>query len=130
MDNQEAPRKVPPEKNRGGQWIPFGDEQYRVPPLGFRSIVELQDDVKSLAGIAGRMPTQTEMQTIAGVVHAAMRRNYPSLTVDDVMDMIDIGNYRQLLDAVMNVSGFQRQPEGAPSSGEAPASTGTASTPS
>lgn len=104
MEAQE-PKQVPPEKNRGGRWVTFGDEQYRVPPLAFRSVVDLQDEVEGLRGM-GVKPTPQQMATMTKIVHAALSRNYPSLKPADVEDMMDIGNYQELLNAVLNVSGF------------------------
>lgn len=101
----EAPKKVPPEKHRGGRWITFGDEQYRVPPLGFRSVVELQDEVEGLRGM-GPKPNAAQMATMTKIVHAAIVRNYPSMTPQGVEDMMDLGNYQELLNAVLNVAGF------------------------
>ena len=31
-------KKVPPARNRGGEWVPIGDEFYRIPPLAFRHV--------------------------------------------------------------------------------------------
>lgn len=104
MEAQE-PTKVPPEKNRGGRWVSFGDEQYRVPPLNFRAVVDLQDEVEALRGM-GSKPNPQQMATMTKIVHAALSRNYPKLTPADVEDMMDIGNYQELLNAVLNVSGF------------------------
>lgn len=117
--------RVEPEKNRGGTWINFGTEQYRVPALAFRSIQDLQDRIASMAGAEG-VPTAAQMDTVLDVVHAAMRRNYPSLSREEIADMVDLENYQEVLSAVLNMSGFQAKEGGA--SGEAQASTGTAST--
>ena len=56
----------------------------------------------------------------------AIRRNYPGMTREDLSDMIDVKNYREVMGAVLNVSGFKEREAGA--SGEALASTGTVST--
>ena len=83
--SDEATR-VAPEKNRGGTWVRLGDELYRIPPLAFRSVVDLQDDVAGLADM-GQRPTPAQMDVVARIVHSAMARNYPSITQEQVLDM-------------------------------------------
>jgi hypothetical protein len=118
--------RVEPEKNRGGQWIRFGSEEYRVPALAFGAIQDLQDRVGSMAGLpVGGKPTPEQMATVVDVVHAALKRNYPSMTREQLLDMLDLENYQEVLGAVLNISGFKRQE---PAQGEAVASTGTAPT--
>lgn len=125
---EENTTKVPPTGKRGGVWVPIGEEEYRIPPLGFRSIQDLADDVAGLAEM-GAKPTAAQMQVVARIVHAAMARNYPALSVDDVHDMLDLGNYQRILDAVLAGAGFVQVVAGGVGPGEAPASIGTASMP-
>jgi len=118
--------RVQPKGKRGGQWVTIGDEAYRIPPLGFLQIQEFGEDVASLDKIEGNRPSNEQMQTIFRIVHAAMSRNYPDLTVEEVADMIDLGNYTQILIVVLAISGFEKR--SAAPQGETAASTGTAST--
>lgn len=125
MSNQvQSPRRVDPEKARGGRWVLIGDEEYRIPPLAFAGIADLMDDVEALRNMGPR-PSPEQMVTVAKIVHAGIRRNYPSMTLDDVNDMLDFSNYDAILSAVLNISGFQKT--AVPPSGEVPASTGTGS---
>lgn len=120
MSDEQATR-VKPERNRGGEWVTLGDEQYRIPPLAFRAVIDLQDRVAALAQMGGR-PTPDQMDTVADIVHAAMVRNYPALTKEQVGDMLDLGNYQAVLSAVLSIGGFKKA--GA-ESGEPQASAGT-----
>lgn len=129
QSTQQAPTRVTPAKNRGGEWVTFGDEQYRVPPLSLRSVIDLQAQVETLKAMAGGRPTADQMDVIVDIVHAALARNYPDLPRDDVGDMVDLSNYREVLGAVLQIAGFVRR-EGEASGEAAVASTGTASTPS
>ena len=122
----DAVVRVPVEKNRGGTWVRLGDEEYRIPALGFGAIQELQDDVAGLAKMGAR-PTPKQMAAVGLIVHAAMRRNYPSMTLETVGDMLDLGNYQQVLAAVLAIAGFEKAGAGP---GEAAASSsGTTPTP-
>lgn len=115
-----APVQVPVVKNRGGSWVRFGDEMYRVPPLSFRSLQELAEEVEGLQGMV--RPTAAQMTTIEKIVHAALVRNYPDLTLLTVADMIDVGNYEEVLSAALSIAGFTRARGATP--GETMASTG------
>lgn len=120
-------KRVEPQKNRGGEWVRLGDELYRIPPLAFRSVVELQDDVAGLREMGAR-PSPEQMNVVARIVHSAMARNYPALTIEEVLDMLDLGNYQEVLSAVLRVAGFKKDSGAADGSGETVASAGTAST--
>lgn len=121
----DAVTRVQPAGKRGGEWVVIGDEAYRIPPLGFRAVQELADDVADLANIGAR-PTPAQMGTVARIVQAAMARNYPDITTEQVDDMLDLGNYQAVLGAVLHIGGFR---EGRGGQGEAAASIGAGSTP-
>ncbi len=105
-------KKIQPARNRGGEWVQVGDEVYRIPPLAFRHVQELQEEVTGLA-VMGTRPTADQMKTVTKIVHSAMQRNYPELTVDQVDDMLDLGNYQQVLGAVLAIGGFVEKKGGA-----------------
>jgi hypothetical protein len=125
---QDEPTKVQPERNRGGRWVTLGGEAYKVPPLSFLAVQELADKVESLRSMDGGRPTASQMQTVCEIVHTAMARNYPSMKVADVAEMIDLGNYAEVLGAVLAIGGFEKRTD-APGEvmPDAP-STGTPST--
>lgn len=126
MDDSNTPKVIKPTKNRGGRWVVIGGEQYLVPALAFRAVIDLQDKVETLREIQGR-PTPEQMSVVEEIVHSALKRNYPDITQDDVGDMIDLGNWQHLLGAVLSIGGFEKR-EAADASGEPVASTGTSST--
>jgi len=121
VDDKTGPVRVPPERSRGGEWVTLGDEAYRIPPLAFRAVQELQDEVAGLAEMGSR-PTPEQMGTVVKIVHSAMARNYPSLTMENVDDMLDLGNYQNVLGQVLQIAGFKK---GSAEPGEAMASAGT-----
>lgn len=125
MIDDDTPQKVQPQGKRGGQWITIGTEQYRIPPLAFLAVQELQDEVAGLAQMGAR-PTPDQMGTVAKIVQSAMARNYPEITTEEVNGMLDLGNYQAVLGAVLAVAGFTK--EAGEGSGEAGASTGAPST--
>lgn len=118
-------KQIPPEKDRGGTWVTLGGESYKVPPLSFGAIKRLKDQVQTLAQVNGQ-PTTEQMDVVLDVVHSAISRNYPSITADAVADMVDLGNFSEVLGAVLQIAGFK--PREGEASGEVVASTGTEST--
>lgn len=115
--------KREPEKRRGGKWVVFGEEQLQVPPLAFGAVVTLQDDVEGLKDLAnGGRPTPEQMDVVTKIVHSAVARNYPSISKEEVGEMIDLGNYMEVLDAVLSIAGFVK---GRQAGGAAAAQAGT-----
>lgn len=116
--------QAPPERNHGGPWVTIGLQAYRVPPLNFAALRELQDDIEALSA-SSNMRAET-LDAVTRVVHAALVRNYPKITLGEVSEMLDVTNFREVAAAVLGASGFRRIEPGE-SSRPSP-STGTVST--
>lgn len=97
-----------------GRDITLSGKVYTIPPLSLGALQRFQ---KQLANYTGGIDPETVQLTI-DVATAALKRNYPDITADQVADMIDLGNIQEVFMAVMNVSGMA--PVGA-ASGEAQA---------
>ncbi len=108
---EESTVRVQPVRSRGGVWVVFGDEEYRVPPLNLLAIQDLQGRVETL-GAMGAVPTAEQMGVITDVLHAAMARNYPAITREEVGDMLDLGNFAAAMNAALAVSGFEKRAAG------------------
>ena len=52
------------------------------------------------------------MDTILEVVHAALTRNYPEMTKEELEDGLDMRNMAQAMKAVMAISGLEAKPGG------------------
>src|SRR4051812_17617735 len=109
----DSKTRIEPKRSRGGEWVAFGDEEYRVPPLAFRALQELADEVAGLQSM-GSKPTTEQMTTIEKIVHSALSRNYPEMTLAEVSDMLDVGNYEHVLGAALSIAGFTRTRERSP----------------
>jgi len=116
----EAITRIQPEKKHGGIWVVIGLEEYRIPPLPFGSLKELEGKVELISGLS-LSPSPEQIEVVFACVHAAINRNYPSITLEDVKGMLDVSNFMNVLEAVMNVSGFKRAKD--KSQGEAVASS-------
>lgn len=101
-----------------GKDITLGGSVWTVPPLNFKALKRFRDDLS----------TQTPAELAASgkvveLIHAAMLRNYPDLTMEQLEDMLDMGNVLPVTEAVLAISGLvEKQPgeeqAATPSTGE------------
>jgi hypothetical protein len=104
-----------------------------IPPLAFGALERMRERLNAIPTLQA---TDPEAQTaIVDAVHAALKRNYPDLTRDEVGDLLDVGNMFDVYTCVMDVGGMKRRQVGAEreaARGNAPAespSTGAGSSP-
>ena len=53
-----------------------------------------------------------QIDSVAEIVLAALTRNYPDKTKDDVLEFLDLGNAGTILGAIMGASGIKTAPVG------------------
>lgn len=92
-----------------GTQIKLGDTEYMVPTLNFDALQEREADIAVMLAIAG-IPKKPEVQAFVRVVHAALARNYPDLTVEQVAKVVDLSNFTALLKAVVSVNALDKAP--------------------
>lgn len=86
--------------------LTMGGTEYEVPPLNFRALETLQPSIQQMGALNGFI-SKEQMAVIADVVLAALQRNYPEMTRERVMDMLDLGNMAAVFKAIMGASGFE-----------------------
>jgi len=97
-----------------GILIAIGGRDWTVPPLTLGQLRQLMPKVRALTSIGVEMG-EAEIGTILEVIAAALKRNYPNTTEEELADLVDLGNAREILAAVLTGSGLR------PSAGEAAA---------
>lgn len=90
-----------------GVSIELGGEAYTVPPLNFKALRSIGPKLDRLAAV-GLMPNADDLSAISEVIHLALVRNYPDLTLERLEDMLDVKNMAPTIEAVMLASGFTR----------------------
>jgi hypothetical protein len=85
----------------------FGDKTLVIPPLNLRALEQMQEKI---AGFTGQVNAE-QVGIVADVTLAALQRNYPEMTRDEVADIIDLGNMMDVMNAVMGVSGLAEKGE-------------------
>jgi hypothetical protein len=91
-----------------GTTVRMGGVDYVVAPLNFRQVRALQSKITTLGQIAG-VVSDEQMSAIIEITKAALSRNYPEITVEQVEDMIDLGNAGKVIGAIMGVSGLEKK---------------------
>lgn len=93
-----------------GTLIKLGDRELVVPSLTVKQGKELWANLESLAQPAGSLKDHIEASM--AVIHAAVSRNYPKMTMSQLEDLVDLANFRTVVAAVMGKSGIQVRPAG------------------
>jgi 1-deoxy-D-xylulose 5-phosphate reductoisomerase len=95
--------------------ISLGGNQYTVPALSLGQVKRLMPDIDSVT--ANGTPQDQVVSSAIKITTAALSRNYPEITAEQVEEMLDLSNFKTVLDAVMGISGLVP-------SGEATGATG------
>ncbi|QMT41239.1 hypothetical protein [Neisseria shayeganii] len=99
-----------------GVAVTLNGQEYVIPPIALGALEQLQERIGRFDGNAQDIQ---QVSTVIDCAHAALRRNYPDLTREQVADLIDIGNMTEVFEAVMDVSGLKRKAQEAERAGEA-----------
>jgi hypothetical protein len=100
-----------------GVTVAMGGQDWIVPPLTLGQLRRLMPKVRQLTEIGASMG-EPQISVLVDIVTAALQRNYPEITPDQVENFLDLGNASAVLNAVLTGSGLK--PSGA-AVGEAPA---------
>ncbi len=97
-----------------GVVVRMGGRDWTVPPLSFKQLRGLQPQLELLAKLAGTASPR-DIGVISDIVLAALSRNYPEITLDEVEAVLDLGNAGRVITAILTGSGLSRG-EGGPGS--------------
>lgn len=88
-----------------GITLKLGGNDFVVPPLTLGALEDLQERIKTYDGSI----SAPSIGTVIDCALAALRRNYPEITRDQVRDMIDVSSMGNVMQAVMDVAGLHRR---------------------
>ena len=83
-----------------GTKINLGGREFIAPPLPLKVFRVHPEWFAMLAKIDG-LPTPESVEVMTKIVLAALNRNYPELTEDDLGDLLDIVNLPKIMQIVM-----------------------------
>lgn len=89
-----------------GNDFDFGLVVLTIPPLSLGDLELLQDRMGTLQ--VGATDAKS-VGTVIDATLAALKRNYPEMTREEVAGMIDLENMVDVLECVMDVSGAKRK---------------------
>lgn len=85
----------------------FGGRVLVIPPL---TLGALEQMAGKLFGRGDEDVFDPEyVATVIDAAHAALRRNYPEMTRNEVADLIDIENMQEVMACTMDVAGLKRK---------------------
>jgi hypothetical protein len=88
-----------------GEEVTFGGETFVLPPYNLKFIVELRPGyIEKLGNVTAWGPE--EVNLVVEMIHHALVRNYPDLTVDRLMELLDVPAMQELQDVISRVNGF------------------------
>jgi hypothetical protein len=90
-----------------GVKINMGGRDFVAPPLNFKALRALTPKLVILSAM-GDVPTGEQIDVVLDVVHAALVRNYPDLTRDELEELLDLANLASALVAIMGASGLEK----------------------
>jgi hypothetical protein len=111
-----------------GERLKVGDREFVVPPLNWRrirKILPILERMKDITAGGGLTITEPMLDDAITVIHEALTRNYPEITLDELEDLVDLVNAPTVIMAVMGLSGLL---QGEPAPAEAMPSIGENST--
>jgi hypothetical protein len=85
-----------------GVALVLGGVELLVPALSLGAFKRLGPKLAALETTSDRV---AQLSVMVEAVHAALRRNYPDMTLDQVDDMIDLRNIEAVFQAVLAQSG-------------------------
>lgn len=92
-----------------GVKIDAGGYLWEMPALNLRQLREYQNELKE-ADITDELSI---FEVSVKAIQAALSRNYPALTLDDCLEIIDAGNFQSVMAALRGASGLVSSGEAA-----------------
>jgi hypothetical protein len=87
--------------------FPFDNETTLIiPPIAIGALEQLQQRITEFKG---DVADSKQVATVIDVAYAALLRNYPGMTRDEVGALIDVANMGNVFECVMDVSGMKRK---------------------
>jgi hypothetical protein len=86
--------------------VKIGGQEYIVPPLSIKGFKAMKGQIEALKNMApGRAMTDEQIDGVMKIIHCALSRNYPELTLDQIEEMLDFGNIGPLINTITRAGG-------------------------
>ena len=91
-----------------GKPVEIGGRNFVVPPLTIGQLKRLRPKIEAMASAKPDASAMDQVDDIIDIIHAAIGRNYPDLTVDELADMIPLPDVQRIVEEVMSASGLEK----------------------
>ena len=93
-----VPGKIP------GTRVNLGGQDYILAPLNLFQVETLHEQILQLNAPSDNMRENIERSL--PLILASLQRNYPDITLDELRNLIDLGNFAACTRAVVEISGY------------------------
>lgn len=100
-----VPGKIP------GTLVNLGGQNFVMPPLNLDQVQQLEGTMATAKELA---TIREQIDAMLPVLHAALSRNYPDLTIEELRPLVDMGNFAPVSAALYTSSGFVATKPGEP----------------
>jgi hypothetical protein len=109
----------PQHKLRDGVAVTIGETPYIIAPFSLNTLRQAAPIFKKMeqVGITAESLDDWQIEGFIKLIHAALIRNYPNLTLEWVGDNVEPGQLAEIMSAIIEVNGFTK---GESPPGEAP----------
>ena len=95
-----------------GVKLRIGRGDYVVPALTVRQLKQFRPVLTGMERFKVSDPSDEDLDQVLGMVHAALSRNYPDLTVEQLQDMVDLRSLPAIVKAIAGQTGLDRAQPG------------------
>ena len=85
-----------------GVTLDLGGTEYVMPPLSLGAIEQYEEELKTFTGATDIK----SLKMVTKLAHSALKRNYPEMTLEEVSELVDFGNFLDVMDAIFGGSGL------------------------
>lgn len=96
---------MPPEFE--GELVKLGKREFIIPSLSVRQAEKLWPDILEMQAGVTIAEFPKKLGQALPIIHAAMTRNYPDLTLDELKDLVDVRNFARLMKIIAGQSGME-----------------------
>jgi hypothetical protein len=87
-----------------GELVRIGDRDFVVPALSVKQARNLWPEILEMDQGITKVNLPDKQSKMIEIIHAAISRNYPNITKDEIEDLIDLRSIRKLMMVVMGNS--------------------------
>ena len=85
-----------------------GGRELIIPALTIKQVRGLRSQFDAMQSIGDNVaPTDEQIGAVTEVIHSAVVRNYPDLTLDDLEELLDLSTMQAVVKAIMGQSGLE-----------------------